>query len=198
LLQIQQKELQEFEALEWESSSLIWVCSSAHGNSHVTILDANNPNQVLDTFSACTSHLLCVTSVPGKLCFDIECWCKCHEFANVLGNFIGVRETDYPTEQSTKKDEFVRDGGYYKSNSGVDVCDELGRVEWVAMQQIDDENETVPTFSGPNEKVTPKKKRSRDCKVFVQLIVVSFCCSQYKRSSRNRWCNFDCRFEYYW
>lgn len=51
--------------LAWESSGLLWVCSSNQGDSHVAILDANNPNSVVDVFPACSAHLLCVSSIPG-------------------------------------------------------------------------------------------------------------------------------------
>uniref|UniRef100_A0A183EIY8 DPPIV_N domain-containing protein n=1 Tax=Gongylonema pulchrum TaxID=637853 RepID=A0A183EIY8_9BILA len=45
--------VREMEMFAWESSSLLWVCSSNQGHSHVAILDANNPNSVVDTFPAC-------------------------------------------------------------------------------------------------------------------------------------------------
>lgn len=48
-----------------ESSSLIWVCSSNERRSFATILDANNPNNILECFVVCSSHLLCVASVSG-------------------------------------------------------------------------------------------------------------------------------------
>lgn len=48
-----------------ESSSLIWVCSSNEKRSFATILDANNPNNILECFVVCSSHLLCVASVSG-------------------------------------------------------------------------------------------------------------------------------------
>ncbi len=63
-MKIAHKELEE---TEWDSSSLIWVCSSAHGASQVAVMDANNPGDVLEAFTVCSSHLLCVTSVPGRL-----------------------------------------------------------------------------------------------------------------------------------
>ena len=48
-----------------ESSSLIWVGSSNERSSFVTILDANNPNVVLDSFAVCSAHLLCIAAVAG-------------------------------------------------------------------------------------------------------------------------------------
>ncbi|VDL75609.1 unnamed protein product [Nippostrongylus brasiliensis] len=55
----------ESELSEWETSSVVWVGSSNQGKSHVAILDANNPNNVIETFRACESHLLCIKGVPG-------------------------------------------------------------------------------------------------------------------------------------
>lgn len=37
------------------------------GQSLVAVLDANNPNNVIETFDACDSHLLSMCGVPGAL-----------------------------------------------------------------------------------------------------------------------------------
>ena len=34
-------------------------------SSKVTVIDANNPADVLESFHVCSSHLLCIASVPG-------------------------------------------------------------------------------------------------------------------------------------
>lgn len=39
----------------------------------MAIVDANNPNNIIDQFPACDSHLLCMTSVPGVL--ETDPWC---------------------------------------------------------------------------------------------------------------------------
>jgi hypothetical protein len=31
----------------------------------VTVIDANSPSDVLESFHVCSSHLLCIASVPG-------------------------------------------------------------------------------------------------------------------------------------
>jgi hypothetical protein len=66
------KELREKERnfIEWEEtekqlSSLVWICTSTHASSRVTVIDANNPADVLESFTVCSSHLLCIASVPG-------------------------------------------------------------------------------------------------------------------------------------
>ena len=46
-------------------SSHVWICTSTHAISKVTVIDANSPSDVLETFQVCSSHLLCIASVPG-------------------------------------------------------------------------------------------------------------------------------------
>ncbi|XKL65617.1 hypothetical protein PGB90_009037 [Kerria lacca] len=46
-------------------SSLVWICTTTKSVSKVTIVDANNPGDILHTFTVCQAHLLCIASVPG-------------------------------------------------------------------------------------------------------------------------------------
>lgn len=46
-------------------SSLVWICTSTQKVSKVTVIDANNPADILEVFNVCQSHLLCIASVPG-------------------------------------------------------------------------------------------------------------------------------------
>lgn len=48
-------------------SSYVWICTSTHSASTVTVIDAKNPAVVLDSFPVCQTHLLCICSVPGAL-----------------------------------------------------------------------------------------------------------------------------------
>lgn len=48
-------------------SSYVWICTSTHAASTVTVIDAKNPSVVLDSFPVCQNHLLCICSVPGAL-----------------------------------------------------------------------------------------------------------------------------------
>ena len=48
-------------------SSLVWICTSTHSTSRVTVIDANNPGDILDSFRVSSTHLLCISSVPGEL-----------------------------------------------------------------------------------------------------------------------------------
>ena len=53
------------EAAQQNLSSLVWICTSTHSISKVTVIDANSPADVLESFHVCSSHLLCIASVPG-------------------------------------------------------------------------------------------------------------------------------------
>lgn len=48
-------------------SSYVWICTSTHSASTVTVMDANDAAVVLDSFSVCQTHLLCICTVPGAL-----------------------------------------------------------------------------------------------------------------------------------
>ncbi|CAH2292001.1 C-Jun-amino-terminal kinase-interacting 4 isoform X1 [Pelobates cultripes] len=75
-LKVQQKELRHQDEL----SSLVWICTSTHSSTKVIIVDANNPGNMLDSFTVCNSHVLCIASIPGAM------------------------ETDYPSGDTTKTD----------------------------------------------------------------------------------------------
>lgn len=46
-------------------SSYVWICTSTHSASTVTVMDANDAAVVLDSFPVCQTHLLCICTVPG-------------------------------------------------------------------------------------------------------------------------------------
>jgi len=53
-------------------SPLVWICMSARNRSEVTIVDANSPGDVLDSFVVSQSNILCIASVPGLLLHPFE------------------------------------------------------------------------------------------------------------------------------
>jgi hypothetical protein len=65
-VQESERTAREAAQLETQLSSLVWICTSTHATSRVTVLDANNPADILESFTVCNSHLLCITSVPGN------------------------------------------------------------------------------------------------------------------------------------
>ncbi|GAA6229604.1 sperm associated antigen 9a isoform X1 [Lates japonicus] len=50
-----------------EMSSRVWVCTSTHSSTKVMVLDASQPSDLLDSFYACNTHVVCIASVPGVL-----------------------------------------------------------------------------------------------------------------------------------
>ncbi|XP_075164605.1 JNK-interacting protein syd isoform X4 [Haematobia irritans] len=52
---------------ETQLTPYVWICTSTHAASTVTVVDANESATVLDVFPVCASHLLCIASVPGAM-----------------------------------------------------------------------------------------------------------------------------------
>ncbi|XP_076287888.1 C-Jun-amino-terminal kinase-interacting protein 4-like isoform X7 [Lasioglossum baleicum] len=68
--ELQENENQRLEAerLEQQLSSLVWICTWTQNirmMAKVTVIDANNPAEILEVFNVCQGHLLCIASVPG-------------------------------------------------------------------------------------------------------------------------------------
>ncbi|XP_069056135.1 C-Jun-amino-terminal kinase-interacting protein 4 isoform X2 [Pleurodeles waltl] len=61
------KEHQKKTEQQEDLSSLVWICTSTHSATKVIIIDANQPGNILDSFTVCNSHVLCNTSVPGAM-----------------------------------------------------------------------------------------------------------------------------------
>lgn len=60
----QAKELPEADA----TSSRVWILTSTLTTSKVVVIDANQPGTVVDQFTVCNAHVLCISSIPGG------CW----------------------------------------------------------------------------------------------------------------------------
>ncbi|XP_039216530.1 C-Jun-amino-terminal kinase-interacting protein 3 isoform X5 [Crotalus tigris] len=55
------KELHEMDA----TSSRVWILTSTLSTSKVVIIDANQPGTVVDHFTVCNAHVLCISSIPA-------------------------------------------------------------------------------------------------------------------------------------
>uniref|UniRef100_A0A3B5MM22 C-Jun-amino-terminal kinase-interacting protein 4 n=1 Tax=Xiphophorus couchianus TaxID=32473 RepID=A0A3B5MM22_9TELE len=53
-----------------EMSSRVWVCMSTSSSTKVMVVDATQPTELLDSFYACNTHVICIASVPGVLDSD--------------------------------------------------------------------------------------------------------------------------------
>lgn len=51
--------------METKLSSLVWICTSTYAASIVTVIDANNPAEILNSFGVCANHIFCIASIPG-------------------------------------------------------------------------------------------------------------------------------------
>uniref|UniRef100_A0A671LMG2 C-Jun-amino-terminal kinase-interacting protein 4 n=1 Tax=Sinocyclocheilus anshuiensis TaxID=1608454 RepID=A0A671LMG2_9TELE len=85
------KELQHQDDL----SSLVWICTTTHTSSKVIVINANQPGNILESFFVCSSHVLCIASVPG------------------------ARETDYPSGEELSADAEA-EGASEVSSTGSD------------------------------------------------------------------------------
>ena len=59
-------------SMDESPSTTLWIGSSTHSCSKVTILDGNCPQRILECFVLCSSHLLCSAAVPGVSEEDFE------------------------------------------------------------------------------------------------------------------------------
>ncbi|KAM5274469.1 C-Jun-amino-terminal kinase-interacting protein 4 isoform 4-T4 [Ctenodactylus gundi] len=102
-LKEQQKELKNHEEL----SSQVWICTSTHSATKVIIIDAVQPGNILESFTVCNSHVLCIASVPG------------------------ARETDYPAGEELSESGQVDKAslcGSMTSNSSAETDSLLGGI----------------------------------------------------------------------
>ncbi|XP_023176242.2 JNK-interacting protein 3 isoform X6 [Drosophila hydei] len=109
---------------ETQLSSFVWICTSTHAASTVSVVDANQSATVLDAFPICASHLLCIASVQGAM------------------------ESDYALlEQS----EVVKAGEMLqRPGEGTELC---GKVEFVRVRPKSDQNSNSKQNSQEAEEV---------------------------------------------
>lgn len=100
--------------LQDEISSRVWVCTSTHSSTKVMVLDASQPSDLLDSFYACNTHVVCIASVPGRFSYCRVCLCRL-DFVVFVPHlcrivyfpgflFPGVLETDYPAGEEVPQD----------------------------------------------------------------------------------------------
>ncbi|XP_055984165.1 C-Jun-amino-terminal kinase-interacting protein 4 isoform X4 [Sorex fumeus] len=130
-LKEQQKELKNQEEL----SSLVWICTSTHSATKVIIIDAVQPGNILDSFTVCNSHVLCIASVPG------------------------ARETDYPAGEEASESGQVDKAslcGSVTSNSSAETDSLLGGITVVGCSA---EGVTTATTSPSTNGASPVTDR---------------------------------------
>lgn len=109
-------------------SSYVWICTSTHSASTVTVIDAKNPAVVLDSFPVCQTHLLCICSVQGAL------------------------EKDYTLLENS---EAIKSGEMLEKPG--EEPDDTGRVEFIRISKKEGATSETPTKSDQNENVCETK-----------------------------------------
>ncbi|XP_055708503.1 JNK-interacting protein 3 isoform X3 [Phlebotomus papatasi] len=135
-------------------SSYVWICTSTHTASTVTVIDANDASVVLDSFPVCQTHLLCICTVMGALEKDYamlensevtkagETLEKPGEGPDDLGRveFVRVPEENVQ-EKSTTRD------GYSENNNTTEVAQEVNAED--AAPNLDGCNAVVEKIDVP-------------------------------------------------
>ncbi|XP_022910813.2 JNK-interacting protein 3 isoform X1 [Onthophagus taurus] len=125
--------IKEGALLETKLSSLVWICTSTYNASMVTVVDANNPAEILNSFGASTNYLLCVASVPGASPSDYENNDNAKETVASAKMTGEVENNSVQKENDTKSNELENN-----TETGTDENSfELGKVTFVEY------NETV-------------------------------------------------------
>ncbi|XP_060831414.1 JNK-interacting protein 3 isoform X2 [Bombus pascuorum] len=154
--ELQENENQRVEAeqLEQHLSSLVWICTSTQKMSKVTVIDANNPADILEVFSVCQGHLLCIASVPGA---------KESDYTQAMNEdpvrtANGVNENDNHevnttsnTEQNTQKNKQEIQASVEKNkNESENVSEEQNNEN---VKKSDDVNQSITTEPQSSENV---------------------------------------------
>lgn len=101
---------QEAALLETKLSSLVWICTSTHAASIVTVIDANDPAEILNSFGVSASYILCIASVPGASLDD---------YNDTSADVVPEDEADdahKPAQNSDHSSEMKDDGGDTKED----------------------------------------------------------------------------------
>ncbi|XP_033348971.1 JNK-interacting protein 3 isoform X9 [Bombus vosnesenskii] len=154
--ELQENENQRVEAeqLEQHLSSLVWICTSTQKMSKVTVIDANNPADILEVFSVCQGHLLCIASVPGAKESDYTQAMN----EDPIRTANGVNENDNHevnttsnTEQNTQKNKQETQASVEKNkNESENVSEEQNNEN---VKKSDDVNQSVTTEPQSSENV---------------------------------------------
>ncbi|XP_061388534.1 JNK-interacting protein 3 isoform X1 [Musca vetustissima] len=121
---------------ETQLTPYVWICTSTHAASTVTVVDANQSASVLDVFPVCASHLLCIASVPGAM------------------------EKDYALLENSE----VIKAGEMLERPG-DGPEGLGKVEFVRVKPKSDKNSNTKDSAEPVLEVnaeTPVEEKAKE------------------------------------
>lgn len=152
--ELQENENQRVEAeqLEQHLSSLVWICTSTQKMSKVTVIDANNPADILEVFSVCQGHLLCIASVPGAKESDYAQAMNEDSIrtANGINEIANEINTTSNSEQNIQKNEQETQSLLEKNKNELDSSEEQNSEN---VKKSDDTNQIIPIESQSLESI---------------------------------------------
>jgi hypothetical protein len=124
--------LREGALLETRLSSLVWICTYTHAASIVTVIDANNPAEILNSFGVCANHVLCIASVPGASPNDYnKTYTKINVSENVKDSSDNVESSK--NESTTPPSENTKQNG--KNHEEMEEASLIGKVTFIENDQ---------------------------------------------------------------
>ncbi|CAH1394744.1 unnamed protein product [Nezara viridula] len=156
-----EKDIQEGEKQRMESqeqlSSLVWICTSTRSISYVTVIDANNPADILEAFSVCPSHLLCIASVPGA-CesdyphTDVEVPVN-HEEPVEENNDPNKNEQNGEVEDNKNEEQQINEENKNETKKSETDEGTIGRIMFVSCATGSEDTSALPPAAPPTESV---------------------------------------------
>lgn len=153
---IQEGEKQRLESQE-QLSSLVWICTSTRSISYVTVIDANNPADILEAFSVCPSHLLCIASVPGA-CesdyphTDVEVPVN-HEEPAEENNDPNKNEQNGEVEDNKNEEQETNEENKNETKKSETDEGTIGRIMFVSCATGSEDTSALPPAAPPTESV---------------------------------------------
>uniref|UniRef100_A0AAZ3Q5N7 RH2 domain-containing protein n=1 Tax=Oncorhynchus tshawytscha TaxID=74940 RepID=A0AAZ3Q5N7_ONCTS len=103
-LETENKEKEKELRLQDEMSCRVWICTSTHSSTKVMVLEANQPSDLLDSFYACNSHVLCIASIPG-VCVMFVCSLCVYVCVQFMRNLYPAEDGVPTAEEATEATE---------------------------------------------------------------------------------------------
>jgi len=152
------------EALESDQhlSSLVWICTSTHSISKVTVIDANNPADVLESFHVCSSHLLCIASVPGAKEDDYVVDEELNKKIILESSKETKEENEIPTVESDEKVENTENNEKSSLGTISFVSCAIGEESLPDASSVEIEEESKPTLTKETAVETGKEELAQD------------------------------------
>merc|ERR1711892_299450 len=153
---------QEAAEADQQLSSLVWICTSTHSISKVTVIDANNPADVLESFHVCSSHLLCIASVPGAKEDDYVVDEELNKKIILESSKETKEENEIPTVESDEKVENTENNEKSSLGTISFVSCAIGEESLPDASSVEIEEESKPTLTKETAVETGKEELAQD------------------------------------